>query len=186
MQIRRSNAFLILKEHSQSTLDFSVLVCTAVPQLRYAFNQHDIDSNSHLVENSEFRNSTDPYSTEKKTMHRYKTVLGANILLSNFSFFESYFFSLIDEIIEFHGGKDDYLSFIERKIKRTINLTEDEEKNLKKLRKKHNNKHIDRYKKYTRLLNSESIIWPSEKLAYQKINFIIYEMTGIKLHTEKG
>ncbi|QHI36464.1 hypothetical protein IMCC3317_18270 [Kordia antarctica] len=165
MNIRRSNAFLILKEHSQSTLNFSVLVCTAVPQLEYAFQQNDTDSSTHLVENSEFRNSTIPYSTEKENLDKYKTVLGANILLSNFSFFESYFFSLIDEIIEFHGGKEEYLAFIETKVAQNGNLELEDKKNLHRLRKEYVKKDKDRYIKFTNIIKDKPIVWPSQKLA---------------------
>lgn len=57
------------------------------------------------------------------------------------------------------------MNFIERKITRNVTLTEDDEKNLKKLRKEHNSKHIHRYRKFTRLIDNASIVWPSEKLA---------------------
>ena len=33
--MNKTNSFLILKEHSQSVLDFSILVCTAAPQLKH-------------------------------------------------------------------------------------------------------------------------------------------------------
>lgn len=161
----RSKAFLVLKEHSQSTLDFAVLVCTAVPQLDYVFKQHELDPSIHIVENTEFRNSGIPYSTEKKTLDSYKTVLGANILLSNFSFFESYFFALIDEIIQFHGGDDEYLKFIERKVSRSIIRSTNDENNIKKLRVQHKGKDAYKYDKYTRLVGNDLIVWPSEKLA---------------------
>src|SRR5690606_25082122 len=106
-----------------------------------------MDPTTHLVENNEFRNSVMPYATEKKILNDYKTVLGANILLSNFSFFESYFFALIDEIIQFHGGDQEYLNFIERKISGTVTLSTASENHLKKLRVHHKKKDASRYDK---------------------------------------
>jgi hypothetical protein len=168
-----SKAFLILKEHSQATLDFSILVCTAVPQLTYAFQQQTIDPSTHIVPNDEFGTSATPYSTEKKTIADYKTVLGANILLTNFSFFESYFFSLVDEIMEFHGGAEQYIKFIEKKVSRATTLSIIDENNLKKLRVKFKGKDAFRYDKFTRLVGNDLIVWPSEKLALYGIKQIV-------------
>lgn len=168
-----SKALLILKEHSQATLDFSILVCTAVPQLSYAFQQQAIDPSTQIVPNAEFGTSAIPYSTEKKAIADYKTVLGANILLTNFSFFESYFFALVDEIMEFHGGTEQYIKFIERKVSRTTTLSSIDENNLKKLRVKFKGKDAFRYDKYTRLVGKDLIVWPSEKLALYGIKQIV-------------
>ena len=85
--------------------------------------------------------------------------------MSNFSFFESYFFSLINEIIDFHGGDEEYLNFIERKITQNNILSSTDENNLKKLRVEHKGKDAHKYDKFTRLIGKNQIIWPSQKLA---------------------
>ena len=85
-------------------LDFAVLVTTAAPQLDQAFQASGTAGNVGLVINPVFRASNVPYSTEKRALPVHQKVLGATLVLSIFSYFETYFFSVIDEIIDFHGG----------------------------------------------------------------------------------
>ncbi|MEX0721472.1 MAG: HEPN domain-containing protein [Balneolaceae bacterium] len=163
--MRRSKSFIILKEHSQSILDFSVLVCTAVPQLRHALNEHESDPSVFIASNSHFRESHEPYSTERRTLTKYKAIQGANLLLSNFSFFESFFFNLIDEIIEFHCCEEEFLNHVKSHIAKEVTLDESDNRNLSKLRKSYEIGKRERYRKYTELVKPTDIIWPSERLA---------------------
>lgn len=170
--MKRSNSFINLRSKSQAILDFSVLVCTAVPQLKHAFDEHDNDPSTFLATNSNFRESNEPYSTEKRTMTAYKKIQGANLLISNFSFFESYFFALIDEMVEFHGGELEYLAFIRRKLNKEPILSEQDARLLNRLRKPHDSRKADRFRSATSSLSDKKIIWPSEKLAFYGLSQI--------------
>jgi hypothetical protein len=163
--LKRTNAFIVLKEHTQAILDYSVLVCTAVPQLEHAFKEHEKDESVYLAKNIEFRESHQPYSTEKRTIETYKDVQGANLFLSSFSFFESYFFALIEEMVEFHGGEEQILKFVRKQLTRQPTLSLQEQSNLAKLGKPFKKNHSDRFRKFTSALDTSKIIWPTQKFA---------------------
>ncbi|RYE20963.1 MAG: hypothetical protein EOP45_10260, partial [Sphingobacteriaceae bacterium] len=66
--MKSSKSFSILKQQTQEALDFVVLICTAVPQLKHAFDEHTLDNSTFLAKNTEFGESQDPYATEKRTI----------------------------------------------------------------------------------------------------------------------
>src|SRR5687768_13986293 len=87
-------------------LDFAVLISTAAPQLDHALKAAATDPTVFLVKNATFRPSEVPYATERRALRLYKETLGATLLLSIFSYFETYFFSLVEEVLAFHGGEE--------------------------------------------------------------------------------
>ena len=171
--MKRTNSFHILREHSQSVLDFSVLVCTAVPQLKHALEVSEIEPNTFLAKNKKFRASNEPYSTEKRTFDRYETILGAKVLMSNFSFFETYFFAVINEILEFHGGGERFVEHIRHQINKSKNIPTEAEKHLNVLRKSSKTSRIGRFQKHSRLINKYKVGWPSEKFAMYGITQVL-------------
>lgn len=162
--IKHTKSYQVFRTHSQQMLDFSVLICTSVPQLRHAFEEFDKDPNTYLATNSQFRPSNEPYATERRSMNSYKKVLGANLVLSVFSYFETYFFSVIDEIIEFHGGKDGMLKLAKKQVLGKPITKDENEKNLRFLREPYKPNKADRYRKYTKELEDESVLWPTQRL----------------------
>ena len=159
-----TKSYVTLRTHSQQTLDFAVLVCTAAPQLRYALNEFQADPTTFLATNSQFRPSNEPYATEKRTLSSYKKVLGANLLLSVFSYFETYFFSVIDEMIDFHGGKDELLRLSSKQVSGVDISSENNETSLNQLRKPYKPNRADRFRKFSSSLRGEKVIWPTQRL----------------------
>ncbi len=173
-----SESFRRLREQTQSNFDFAVLVCTAVPQLKYALKEYAKNPDYLVVQNAHFKPSEEPYSSEKRIMPSYKSVLGANFFLTSFSFFESYFFSLIDEMIDFHGGEQALLTFVRKRLSSPIS---EEKINLAhKLQKQHKGEHQTRYQKYTRELSQKDWIWPSDKFALYGIQQLITNRKKMK------
>jgi|GEM_PF-2421380 len=162
--IKHTNAYLVLRQHSQQMLDFAVLICTSVPQLRHAFREHSNDPSVFLAANTAFRPSVVPYSTEKRSINSYKRTLGANLLLSVFSYFETYFFTAIDELIEFHGGEDALIAMATSQVMNKPIASGNDEKNLKYLRTPFKNRKTDRYMKYSKALRGKDVIWPTQRL----------------------
>lgn len=159
-----SESFRRLKEQTQANFDFAVLVCTAVPQLKYALKEYATNKEYLVVRNAQFNPSAEEYSSEKRAIPRYKSVLGANFFLSSFSFFESYVFALVDEMVDFHGGADALLGYIEKRVKQG-ELTDTDKKKVQKLQKQHKPEHITRYQKFSKELNETNWVWPTDKLA---------------------
>lgn len=168
--MQQTNAFQTYKKQTQTLLDFSVLVTTAVPFLQQEIEQSDTTNETQIPNNKDFKGSFDTFSTEERMFPIYKTFLGANLLLTCFSFFESYFFAAIDEIIAFHGGEEEYLEFLYQRISSSQSGNEKLEKPLKK---KHNKAHELKYKKYSHLLDQTDFVWPSDRLAYFGLSQII-------------
>ncbi|HEX8211775.1 MAG TPA: hypothetical protein VF584_16490 [Longimicrobium sp.] len=161
--LRHSNAYVVWRSQSQQMLDFAVLVTTAAPQLAHALAAHELDSRAYLATNPSFRASREPYSTEKRTLKEYPTVLGATLLLSIFSYFEAYFFSLIDEVLQFHGGEEG----VERAIRKQFSpraRSPEADRALALLRMNHNPGRADQYRKHVAALRNEPVLWPSQRL----------------------
>jgi len=161
--LKHTDSYAAWRSRSQDMLDFAVMICTAAPQLKHALAQRDVDSNAFVAANSGFRPSEVPYSTERRALAHYKKVLGANVLLAVFSYFESYIFSAIDEIIEFHGGKE-LMEKAVRKQSYKRAPTRTQESNLVGLRTKYKSSRADKYRKVTSNLDENEIVWPSQRL----------------------
>lgn len=161
--IRHTQAYVTWRSQSQDMLDFAVMVCTAAPQLRHALKEHDADPKAFVAANSTFRPSNVPHSTEKRALSTYKKVLGANLHLAIFSYFETYFFSMIDEVVEFHGGPDALEKIVRKQIfQRAPSKNQREE--LKGLRTTYKANRADRYRKFTSAIDSGEVVWPSQRL----------------------
>lgn len=159
--MKHTQAYAVWRSHSQQMLDFAVLVTTAVPQLDHAFNQHAADSTSFLARNPTFRPSNEPYATERRALPAHQHVLGATLVLSIFSYFETYFFTVVDEILQFHGGASTFEPIIRSQ------LSNADAKPLPKavgfLQKVFRAARADRYRKYSASLAKEHFMWPSQR-----------------------
>lgn len=158
-----SQAYLRLRQQTQANFDFAVLVCSAVPQLKHAIKQVAKDPNYLLLPNEHFPPSEDPNSSEKRVLPHYKSVLGTNFFLSSFSFFESYVFGLIDEMIEFHGGTEQLQKYLRKRLAQPI--SEEHQAPARKLQKQHKKEHTTRYQKISKQLSGTDFIWPTDKFA---------------------
>lgn len=161
--LTHTKAYVIWRSHSQQILDFAVMVCTAAPQLMHALSAHAADPTSFVAINVGFPPSIVPYSTERRALATYSGVLGATVLLSVFSYFETYFFSAVDELLEFHGGEAGLEKVISAQLLKPT-LTPKSKIALDRLRTRHKGHAIDRYRKASAALRSEKIVWPSHRL----------------------
>lgn len=159
--IRNTEAYVVLRKHSQQMLDFAVLVCTAAPQLKHAINANSVDSTAFIATNSNFPPSKIPYSTEKRSLNGYTAVLGANLLLSVFSYFETFFFSTFDEVIEFHGGSKAIERTIEKQFAQPVQSQISAA--VSALRVPYKSERMDKYRKFSAELKGKSMLWPSQR-----------------------
>jgi len=99
-----TKAFVRLKDQTQAVLDFSILVCNAIPLLKMTIkNVEKGKEHTNLAKPDYFKGKP---NQEKLKCHaqEYKENLSKYVLLSNFSFFEAYVIDAVNEIFEFHGG----------------------------------------------------------------------------------
>lgn len=158
--ISHSKAYRTWRVHSQQMLDFAVMVCTAAPHLSDSLNSFEADPTFSIATNSNFLPSQDPYSTERRALDRYEGVLGASLLLSLFSHFETYFFSVLDEIIDFHGGFEEMHTVIERRNKQA-DLTSVQRSALRKISTSFQGGRDLRYRDASKVVEESKFFWPT-------------------------
>ncbi|WP_313737116.1 HEPN domain-containing protein [Sphingobium yanoikuyae] len=159
--MKHTQAYIVWRSHSQKMLDFAVLVTTAAPQLNHALQGHVQNSSTFLATNPAFRPSNEPYATERRALPEHQKVLGATLVLSIFSYFETYFFSVIDEIISFHGGCEEYVPIIASQLRAAD--AKPAPAGLRFLQKLFKSSRADRYRKYSSAVSKEAFMWPSHR-----------------------
>ena len=120
--IPHTKAFKKLKEQAQSTFNFAILVCYAVPNFKVTLKgvQPGVPLN---FTPEHFDNRPIPIEKVANHISEYKEILSKQIFLSSFTYFESYFIDAIKEIIEFHG-REHLLG--KGSLKNNLNITDPE------------------------------------------------------------
>lgn len=122
--ISHTKAFSRLKREQQKVLNYTILVCHAVPNLKKTIHGEEESvpyyevAQPHYYKKSELKRL-------KKLAESYKLDTAKYTLISVFSFFEFYFKSVVEELIEFHGGKDNFISNTQLKHKKLLQISEE-------------------------------------------------------------
>jgi len=179
--IGHTESFKKLKKEQQRILDFTVLVCYSVPNLKKSIKgfKENIPNYENLAKPDYFKETTDINRLESLS-GKYKENLSKYTLLSAFSFFESYFRDVVEELIQFHGGKDE---FIETVKNRHQNLLQNQNpavlESKRKLNEPLKTKNWQRYQKHIEILDKEpSYRYPSELLATYGLKYFIESVSG--------
>jgi|SRR5690554_1289633 len=179
--IGSTNAFNRLKKEQQKLIDFSVLICYAVPNLKKSIKgfEESVPNYENLAKPEYFKEDTDVNRLKAVSRH-YKENLGKYLLLSAFSFVEYYFRDVVDELIEFHGGKEKFISNTQNRHKESLKLENDEIENRKrKLREPLKGAKWEKYKKQiSELENIPNYRHPSELLASFGLKYFIEIVCG--------
>lgn len=175
------------KQQTQETFEFSVLVCNAVPTLKRNIVLYEKAKISDLTV-PEYYGWTGELTVEeklrrkdqlKKYTYGYKEKLSKYILISNFSFFESYVQNVLKEMIDYHGGRDNFIESAQKRSEAQFdNLTNEMENSRKKLRFKNLvGGHVSQYAKASKDLAALNYKFPTDllsgygaKMLLQKIN----------------
>ena len=166
-----TESFLKWKEQTQDTFEFSVLVCNAVPTLKRTLTLHDKGIVTSLVKPDHYGAPESPGEEEheraKKQLREksrgYKSKLSKYILISNFSFFESYVVDVIKELIDFHGGKDAFVKKANSRARQQIMRDSNEiESARRKLRRGNNPAYYQRYRGASEKLESMGYRFPTD------------------------
>lgn len=179
--IDHTEAFKRLKEEQQKILDFSVLICYAVPNLKKSikgYKKKEVNYET-IVKPEYFIENVDIDRLESLSKN-YKDNLSKYTLLSAFSFFESYFKDVVEELVAFHGGKESFINTLHSRHKQILaNQNEVIVENKKKLNEPLKKKNWQRYKKHIEILEQEARYrHPSELLATYGLKYFIETVTG--------
>ena len=112
----QTDAFKILKTEQQRILDFSKLVCYAVPNLKKAIKGYNekIPNYESFVKPEYFIEPLVVDQLSELSKH-YKDNLSKYVLISAFSFFESYFRDVVRELHDFHGGIEKLVKHVQER-----------------------------------------------------------------------
>lgn len=160
--LRHTKCYVIWREHSQQMLDFAVLISTAAPQLDHALRASITDPSVFIAKNSTFRPSEMPYATERRALPVYEETLGATMLLSIFSYFETYFFSVVEEILAYHGGEEGIEKLMRSQMGTKVRSAEAAAA-LAGLRTTFKPSRADKYRSYSSTLRDQPVAWPSQR-----------------------
>lgn len=180
-------AFKGLKTEQQRILDFSKLVCYSVPNLKKAIKDYNekVPNYESFVKADYF---VEPIKVDRLTelTKHYKDNLSKYVLISAFSFLESYFKDVIKELENFHGGLDSLIMHVQKRHADLLNsYSADMFEKKQLLQTKYKKRKWEKYKKLiTSLENELSYRHPSELFAAYGIKsfFELVASNGFKSH----
>jgi hypothetical protein len=179
--IGSTEAFNRLKKEQQKILDFSVLICYAVPNLKKAIKgfEESVPNYESIAKPEYFKEDADVHRL-KAVAKYYKENLGKYILIGAFSFIEFYIRDVVDELIAFHGGKEKFISNLQSKHFEKFKSDDVEiEKRKRKLREPLKNSKWEKYKKQiSELEQIPDYRHPSELLAGFGLKYFIELVSG--------
>jgi hypothetical protein len=184
---RHTTAFLRWKGQTQDTFEFSVLVCNAVPTLKRNIRLYEKNIITELTQPDYYgsRSVVDEVAKNrnkdqlKKISQDYKSKLSKYILISNFSFFESYVFDVIEEMIKFHGGKEEFKKKAKaRGYKNSVN--DDVEDIRKKIRLPNKPENNQQYRLATQKLDQLRYRFPSDMFGSYGVLMLLQKVANMK------
>lgn len=150
--INRTVSYNTLQRQVQESFDFAVMICHSVPALKLQMKLLDEGKINKLPDPDYFTLNTTIELRGQST--GYKEKLATYLFLSSFSFFENYFGAVIDEIFSFSS-----LIPTEESLKDSLNKNTDI-KSKRVLRSGFDQRHQQRYEKYSNELKSNDYISP--------------------------
>ncbi|QDU29970.1 hypothetical protein ETAA8_50880 [Anatilimnocola aggregata] len=163
----------------QGAFDFAVTICYSIPQL----SQHlaEVESGKTALQQPHYFAPQNSTVFLKDNVVEFENRLSTYLLLSIFSFFESYIKSVVTEMLEFHGGADAFLALAEKRDRTLTGVSEtaDVLEAKKKLRKDVSSKYA-KYQKYSKVLRAHGYRFPSERLSSYGARMLISELKKLK------
>lgn len=165
--IPSTDSFNRLKSEQQKILDFAVLVCHAVPNVKKTIKGHEKKVKHFSIPKPDYFKLT----TNERLLElskEYKENLAKYLIISSFSFFESYFKSVLKELLEFQGGIDKFADTISKKHKAIIAQNNNSaKKHKRKLQEPFRKKNYKKYEKHRKaLMNHSEFKMPSELFSF--------------------
>lgn len=173
-----TKAYLTWRKHSQEIIDFVVTSATAAGYLRDAI-KNNVSAIEIAKTNALFDPTSPPLSTETKALLSYEPVLAATAFTAHYSQFESFVFSAIDEVIEFHGGADQIRENLQRIESRKP--SEKTSKALSKLRTPRDKSKDMKYRTASASADGSEVVWPSQRFSAWGLFMLADEIKSKKL-----
>ncbi len=148
-------------------MSFTVLVAYAMPALREEIAEVNSGKKAALSRPDFFhRSDRTTVGDTQKAASAYEVHLASYLLLAHFSFFEAFVESLIEEFMEFHGGKDAIMERGRRRFKRFVSSQSRSKVPLKaKLQDSDKSSWRKRYRNVSEALDKNGFRFPTDLLA---------------------
>lgn len=174
--IKSSRSYHTLKEQIQLSLDFVLLCCHSVPALKGYIKAVE-KGKAPKIPDPDFFKSATGHSRLKQIMPNYRKTMGRFLVLSSFSYFESYISDIIEESFFINGGSAEFLNASRNKRNdHFVDITSLNEK-AKKLREKKDKSKSEKYRKTINELKRLNYRFPSELFAFYGL-FQLQEKLG--------
>jgi len=174
-------AYLQFKEQSERLVSFAVLISYAVPELA---NELSLPTPSPTaVRRSDFYHKSNTCNPTEllKTASTYEQQLASYVLLSSFSFFEAFVVGAVEELIDFHGGAEEFQRRSTKRLRDRLAIEHKPlQKDIAKLRTTEKGRNRDRYRTVSRALASNNFRFPSELLNSYGIKSLIEDISRLK------
>lgn len=176
-----TNSLKVLKEQVQEVINFAVLSANSVPLLKMTIKNIEKGCPNSQLANQDFFLRESSKEDLKEYAKNYKFNLSKYILLSSFSYFESYVTDAINEIFEFHEGFENMSQSTKDRCVSHINISNPTDKrNKSKLQDAYNKSKNQKYQKYTEELKKSNYKFPSELLSYYGVIKLKEELKNMK------
>jgi hypothetical protein len=169
---KRTNAYTTLQTQVQSIFDFAVVVCHSVPALKLQMKLLD-DGKITKLPDPDYFEANNPTSKLREQADGYKDKLATYLFLSSFAFFENYVGSALKEVFNLSIVIPDTALL-------KADLTQNTNTKAKKiLRSSYDQRHSQRYDKFSNELKASNYIQPDKlisTIAVENLNKTINDL----------
>lgn len=171
--IKRTTSYTTLQKQVQSIFDFAVVVCHSVPALKLQMKLLD-DGKITKLPDPDYFEANNPTTKLREQADGYKDKLATYLFLSSFAFFENYLGSALKEVLELSVT-------VPEKSSLKSSLTNNTNTKPKKiLRSSFDQRHLQRYDKYSRELDATDYIHPDNLVSIISVENLIKTITDLK------
>lgn len=150
---------------------FVVLNYHSVPGLKTTISKIKKSEDGYFISRPDYFGQTSSIDQFQDISKNYKNILGKQLLLSSFSYFESYVYNVVKEMLEFHNNENLY-EVAEQKTKKFISsLPEETIYKKRKLQEYPRPGKKQKYQKYIKELISENYRFPTDLISYYGISY---------------
>ena len=176
---RNTKAYLKLREQIQEAFDFVYVVSQAVPCMKLQISLIDKGEINDLPAPDYFTkpNPLDQISAQVKG---YKSELSKYILLSSFSYFESFIVDVIEEVMAINGGPDEFAKKTKEIATKTIQSQGNSYSKQKVTLSKQEAHERDRRLLATSKLTENNFVFPSSLLSHLGVKALSQKLGNLK------
>jgi hypothetical protein len=164
--ISHTTAYTTFKQQGIELYDFCVLLSFAIPCLNKEIAAVQGPILGKIPAPIYFRNSNMTAESLRDRIRTAGDIIGKELLISTFSYFEAYVIRAIAEVIAYHGGKQHLLKiFTDGVNEMDRSLTESAKKSKRKIQEYPKARLKAKYNKHNEILRKSRFCFPSQRLA---------------------